>query len=145
MSLGIDDVRRQGGLLIDALNRRDFDAIEGMEFFAPDLLFNSTIAAAEGDTYVGVDGLRKWAANIDETWEDFNVELIRVEPAGANRAVAEFVSTGRARGSGAQLEMRTGQVWTWSDGVWIRNDSYGSAREAFEAAGLPYDPSTRST
>ena len=145
MSLDLDQVRRQAEQLLDALNRRDFEAIEGMDFFAEDAHFRSAIAAAEGDTYLGVDGLRKWAANIDETWDDFTIELIRIEPAGEDRVVAELRNTGRARGSGAPLEMRTGQVWTWRDGRWIGNDSFTAARDAFEAAGVPYDPSTRST
>jgi ketosteroid isomerase-like protein len=144
VSIGIEEIRRHAELLLDALNRRDFEAIEQMEFFAYDARFNSAIAAAEGDTYLGVDGLRKWAANIDETWEDFRIELVRVVPCGEDRVVAELRNTGRARGSGAPLEMRTGQVWTWRDGVWIGNDSFTDARAAFETAGVPYEPSTRS-
>ena len=145
MSVDVEHVRRQGELLLDALNRRDFEAIAAMEFFGEDTRFNSAIAAAEGDTYLGVDGLRKWAANVDDTWEGFTIELLRVEAAGEDRFVAEMRTTGTARGSGAPLELHTGQIWTWRDGMWIRNDSFTDARAAFEAAGVPYEPSTRST
>jgi ketosteroid isomerase-like protein len=145
LSIDLDLVRRQGTLLLDAINRRDFAAIERMEFFHEEARFYSTIAAAEGDTYVGVDGLRKWAANVDETWEAFTVELVRVEAVDDERVVAELRTTGRARASGIPLEMRTGQIWTWPDGVMTENVSFSDPQGAFEAAGVPYDPSTRST
>ena len=145
MSLDLDEIRRQADLLLDALNRRDFDAIERMGFFGVESRFYSTIAAAEGDEYVGVDGLRKWARNVDEIWEGFSIEIVRIEPAGEDRVVAELHPTGTARASGAPLDLRIGGIWTWRDGLWVSNESFPDVRSAFDAAGVPYEPSTRST
>jgi ketosteroid isomerase-like protein len=140
VSIGIDEIRRRAHAVIDALNRRDFEAIEAMGVFPPDGEFHSALAVAEGDVFRGVDGLRKWARAADETWADYSVEILRIEPMGGNRAVAEFRNTGRARASGVPLDMRTGQIWTFTDeGLWTRNETFTDAREAFELAGVPYE------
>jgi ketosteroid isomerase-like protein len=83
--------------------------------------------------------LRDWARDVDEIWDDFEMEIARIVPAGENRAVTEFHITGTARASGAPLDTHTGQVWTWDDaGVIARNDSFTDPREAFALAGVPY-------
>jgi ketosteroid isomerase-like protein len=146
VTLSLDEKRAQVRQLIGALEARDFDAIAALEFYDADAEFRSTISASEGEVYRGVEGLRAWAMSVDEIWEDFRVEVAEVHDAGENRAVVIFNVTGTAKVSGVPLDTQTGQVWTWSDdGVVIRNDSFGHAHAAFEFAGLPYGPSTRST
>ena len=146
MPLSLEEVRAKGALIVEALNARDFDALAGFDFFDNEHSeFNSTIAASEGETYLGVEGMRAWARNVDETWDDFRIELLRIEPAGEGRVVVELRTTGVAKVSGIPLDMNTGQVWYWDErGIFARNDSYTHAQEAFEAAGVPYGPSTRS-
>ena len=56
--------------------------------------------------------MREWGRNVDETWEDFRVELLRVEPAPDGRVVVELHVA--------------------------RNDSFSDARDAFAAAGVPH-------
>jgi ketosteroid isomerase-like protein len=146
MTFDVRDMRRRGEQIIAWLNARDFAAIEASGFFGAAAQFRSAIAVSEGEVYSGVDGLRQWARNVDETWDDFHIEVLDVQPSGPNRAVAVFRVTARARASEVPLDIRVGQVWTWSDdGVWIANDSFTDPAEAFEAAGLPYPPSTRAT
>lgn len=120
---------------MDALNRRDFDAIADLPF-DPEGEFRSAFAVAEGEVYIGVDGLRKWAENVDATWEDFHVELIEFHEVDEHRAVLVFHNTGRAKASGIPLDMRTSQVWTWRDGKVWRNDSFTDPDEAFRVVGL---------
>lgn len=126
--------------LMAALNARDFDAIAAMPFFDNERSeFNSAFAAAEGGVFRGLEGLREWARAVDDTWEDFHVEIVRTVPAGENRAVAEFRLTGTARGSGLPLDGGASQLWTFDeDGVIIRNDAWTDPRRAFEEAGVPY-------
>ena len=146
MTLTLDEVRALGEALIEALNARDFDAIAGFPWFDhAHAEFRSAIATSEGEVYRGVGGLRRWAANVDDTWDDFRIELLEVHDAGPDRTLTLLRATGRAKVSGVPLDLRTAQIWTWKDGVIVRNDSYTDPREAFEAAGLPYEPSTRST
>lgn len=140
--LTLEEIRANGAALVEALNARDFDAFVGYDFFDEEHSeFNSAIAASEGETYLGVEGLRAWARNVDETWTDFRLELLRIEPAAdEDRVVVEMRATGTARASGVPLDIHTGQVWHWDErGVFARNDSFSDPREAFEAAGVPYD------
>lgn len=139
----IDSYARE---LIGALNARDFDAIAEMPHFDNERSeFNSAFAAAEGGVFRGLEGLREWARAVDETWDDFHVEILRTVPAGENRAVAEFRLTGTARASGAPLDGGASQLWTFDEeGVIVRNDAWTDPRKAFEVAGVPYGPSTRS-
>jgi hypothetical protein len=127
--------------MIAALNARDFDAIGSLEWFDNERSeFNSAISSAEGETYIGLEGLRRWARAIDEAWEGFHVHVVRIEPVDGLRAVAELRNTGTARASGIPLDMKTAQIWTFDeeDGTFLRNDSYTDPRQGFEAAGVPY-------
>ena len=141
-----EEIERRARTLVAALNARDFDAIAAMEWFDNESSeFNSALSAAEGRLYRGLEGLRQWARDVDETWEDFRIEIVRVVPAGDCMNVTEFQNSGRARVSGVPLDALTAQVWHWNEsGVILRNDSYTDVREAFAAAGVPYEPSTRS-
>ena len=144
--LTLEEVRAHADALIRALNARDFDAIAGSEYFDEDRSeFRSAIATSEGEVYRGIDGLRHWAANVDETWDDFRIEIVDLQRADPDRTLPVLHATGRAKASGVPLDLQTAQVWTWDErGVMIRNDSFTDPREAYEAAGVPYEPSTRS-
>ncbi len=146
MTLSIDEKRAHGQALIDALNARDFDAICASPYFDDEHSeFRSAIAVSEGEVYRGIEGLRDWAANVDATWDDFHIEIHEHHEIDADRSLTVFSVTGRARASGVPLHLRTAQIWTWEDGKMVRNESFTDPREAYEAAGLPYEPSTRST
>ena len=120
---------------MDAINSRDFDALDRMPF-APDFEFRSVIAISEGDVYVGMDGLRRWAAAVDETWSDFRADPVEFREAPGDRAVVVFHATGRAQASGVPLDVRNAQVWMWRDGRLCRVDAYSNPRDAFHAVGL---------
>lgn len=81
---------------------------------------------------------------MDATWDDFHIEIVEHHEIDAHRSLTVFNVTGRAKASGVPLELRTAQIWSWEGGKMVRNDSFTDPREAFEAAGLPYAPSTRS-
>ena len=55
--------------VLGALNARDFDALA--DLLGPAVEFNSVVAAAEGaGAYRGIDGLRKWAEEVDAVSAD---------------------------------------------------------------------------
>ncbi len=131
----VDVKRQQFEAFIDALNARDFDSLA--ELLDPEATFDSLLAASEGkEAYTGIDGLRKWAEEVDAMWEDWHQAVVVFRDAGANKAVAVIRATGRARGSGVPLDTRTGNVLTWRDGKGWGNRAYSDPREAFEAEGL---------
>lgn len=129
----VPDKCAQYRAVVDALNARDFDAVT--ELVAPDLEFRSTLAI-EAQVYTGIDGLKRWAADVDATWEDFRVEVVECHDVGAERAVAVNRNTGRARVSGVPLDDVRGVVLTWRNGQAWRNVVYQHPEEAFRAVGL---------
>ncbi len=128
-------MRAQATQLMEALNARDFDAMAAMPL-DPELEFRSILAASEGTSYRGIEGLPQWARDVDTIWENFGIEILELVPAGNDRAVLVMRVTGRARGSGVPLESTIGQVWHWRDGrLWL-NDVHSDPRDAFAAAGI---------
>jgi ketosteroid isomerase-like protein len=129
------DGRKQLEAQLDALNARDFDGLS--ELLDPAVEFRSILGASEGGAaYTGIDGLRKWAAEVDAVWEDWHQEVVDYREVGETQAVAVLRATGRARRSGVPLDTRTGNVLTWRHGKGWRNEAYSDPRQALEAVGL---------
>jgi ketosteroid isomerase-like protein len=131
----VEVVRQQFEAILDAVNARDFDSLA--EILPPGgMEFRSALAVAEGEeAFTGIDGLRKWAEQVDSTWEGWRQELVDFR-VGDNQAVAVLRATGRARASGVPLDTRTGNVLTWGRGRGWRIRAYRDPHEAFEAVGL---------
>ena len=121
--------------LMAAVVRRDFDAV-GRGPLHPDFEYHSLFARAEGEVWHGVDGLRRWAEEVDGTWDDFRVEIESIEEVDADTAVLCARLTGRAKASGVPLDNRLGQLWTREDGLIRRVTAYSTLDEARAAAGL---------
>ena len=134
-----DDWRAVAEMLIDALNSRDYDAIEDLPIH-PELEFHSTIAASEGRIYQGSGWARAWAKAVDDAWEDFRIDIVDAQPVADDRAVVVFHVTGIARTSRVPLDQHTSQLWTWRDGLAWRNEGFSDATGAFRAAGVPPRP-----
>ena len=129
------DGRKQFEVILDALNARDFESLT--ELLDPGFEFRSILGATEGEAaYTGIDGLRKWAEEVDAIWEDWHQEVVDYREVGESQAVAVIRATGRARASGVPLDSCTGNVLTRRDGKGWRNEAYSDPREAFKAAGL---------
>ena len=128
--------RERGETVVAAINARDFDAIAEMPFVDPSFEFFSALSAVEGRSHVGASGLRDWAAEMDEVWDSFRIELTDLREAQDGRLVALYHVYGDARGSGVPLDTMTAQVWTLrNDKLW-RNQSYTEPQAALEAVGL---------
>jgi ketosteroid isomerase-like protein len=116
-------------------NHEDFeDWIEG---FAPDVQYFSSVSASTDGRgeFHGHDGMRDFVKSYFEAWEWFR--LHPVEFIESDEQVFAFLTTsGRGRGSGAEVRGQVAHVWTFSDGRAIRCLSFASRQEALEAAGL---------
>ena len=135
MGAGKELMRAQAAQLMAAINARDFDAAGELPL-EPESEFRSIIAASEGATYRGIEGLRQWARDVDAVWEDFRIETLELVPAGDDCAVLVMHLTGTARASGVPLDSTIGQVWHWREGrLWL-NEAYADPRDAFAAAGI---------
>ncbi|HEX8646372.1 MAG TPA: nuclear transport factor 2 family protein [Thermoleophilaceae bacterium] len=119
--------------LIDATIRRDFGALEG-GMLHPDFEYESLFAQAEGEVWRGVNGLRRWAEEVDTIWEDFRVTVEGIEVVDDDTAVLCARLTGRARGSGVPLDQQIGQVWIRRDGMVERVVAHPTLEDARAAA-----------
>jgi ketosteroid isomerase-like protein len=88
------------------------------------------VVTYHGPTEVG-EFLRGWAAAFDE----FGFEADETIDAGDCVAVC-LHQWGRGKGTGARVESRTWQVFTFGDGKVTRCRGYPTKAEALEAAGL---------
>ena len=86
-------------------------------------------------TYRGHHGWQKWMRAIGESWEDIWWEPQRLIDAG-DQVVALVTAHVRGRGSGIELEVPIGNVWTIRDGLAVRFELFLNPAEALEAAGL---------
>ena len=129
------DGRKQLEAMLDALNARDFESLT--ELLDPAVEFRSILGATEGEAaYTGIDGLRKWAEEVDAVWEDWHQEVVDFREVSDSQAVAVIRATGRARGSGVPLDTCTGNVLTWRHGKGWQNEAYSDPTEALQAVGL---------
>jgi ketosteroid isomerase-like protein len=86
-------------------------------------------------SYRGLDGFEKWLGLMRESWEDLWWEPERMVDAG-DHVVAFVTAHVRGRGSGIELEVPLGNLWTFRDGRAVRFEMFMNPDEALEAAGL---------
>jgi ketosteroid isomerase-like protein len=105
----VEVVRRCYGLGAD----RDFSALS--ELAHPDVVVDLSRNVFNPGAHRGLEGFRHFVEQVDEMWEDFQIEPEEFVDAGDNVFVASRMS-GRGRGSGVEVEMRAFAVWTLREG-----------------------------
>jgi ketosteroid isomerase-like protein len=108
-------------------------------FFAvcdPEIEWDVSRLMPEPRVYHGHDGVREFWRSWVGTWRDFDFELEEAIDAGGDQVVARVRQVGRGRGSGVDVELRFGQIWTVRDGRIVRFRTFPSFEEALEALGL---------
>ena len=98
-------------------------------------LQSAIIGGAEGRVYRGHDGLRRWFAETQESFEDLKTELTEFCDLG-DRVVGFGHIHARGRESGLELDSATGWVFDLRAGKVVRALGFLSREDALEAAGL---------
>ena len=114
--------------LLEALNRRDFDAVEG--FYAPD-----AVLRGEAGTFEGAAAIRGLFEDMQRPFEDFHVEAEEIIDLGHEVGFGVIVVTGRPVGSTGEVRFRYAIVAIWTNGVIeqdMRNINIDEARAAAE-------------
>jgi ketosteroid isomerase-like protein len=126
------------GIVLDqfaATNERDFP--RAMGYYDEDVqLVVDPLAFLEGGTFTGRDAVGGWFGNWFATFEPgyrFEVEEAR-DLGGVILLVATH--RGRGRESGAEVQGRTGYLYTVRGGKIVRVELYRDRAAALEAAGL---------
>jgi ketosteroid isomerase-like protein len=85
--------------------------------------------------YRGFEGLLRWQADWERSWESWRWEPKEYIDAG-ERVVAVLHVHAKGRQSGVDVERLDGAVYTMREGKCVRLDYYGSKEQALEAVGL---------
>jgi ketosteroid isomerase-like protein len=121
---------------IDALNRRDFDAL--LAFLSPDVVWEALEGVSGiGELYRGRAEVREWIALMSEnTEEGFHTEIEQMADLGDDRVFIAVVLTARRKGSGLPFEYRTWQIVRFADGLIRRRQVFWTRAQALKTAGL---------
>jgi ketosteroid isomerase-like protein len=133
----VEIVRR----VFDAAARRDTAAL--LSLYDPQVEWDGSRhrwAEVLGETmsrFHGHEGLRKWARQYYEMWENYEDDLEQLIAAG-EQVVSVVTTRARGRASGVAVEWKhNAGVWTVRDGKIVRVIWFATVADALEAAGLP--------
>lgn len=117
-----------------AVNRGDRETAIG--FLDPEVVIDATRSVFNSTTYVGMQGIRQWIADIDEVWGHFGLEVSELIDAG-DKVVVIGRLVGRGKASGVHVEQPIAGIWTLRDGHIVRGEiGYTDRTEALGVAGL---------
>ena len=115
-------------------NEGDYDFL--FSFAAPDVELFSRFGSLTGDDpYRGYEGVREWLADIQQSFERFDLWLDEVRDLGDDVLAIGGINM-RARGSGLDMKEPMGWVLEFRDGRVARMRFYTPPAEALEAVGL---------
>ena len=96
-------------------NTREFEAL--IPLVADDVEWEpATMAAVEGGSYRGIEGLRQFFDEWDKAWTKWEVEPAEVQDLGDRVLVLGHVQA-EARGSGLPLDQQVGYLFRFRDGL----------------------------
>jgi ketosteroid isomerase-like protein len=122
---------RQG---FEAYGRRDVDGF--LSYLDQEFeLHSAIVGGAEGKVYRGHDGVRRWLADSDESFDQLRIDPHEFRDLGDRILVFGRIRA-RGRQSSLELDSATGWVCTVRDGKLVKAEGFLSRAEALEAAGL---------
>ncbi len=117
---------------VETMNRRDIEGV--IALMDPGVRFEHRLAALQGN-FVGVDGVRRWFADLVEHFDAWQVHCPDIRDLG-DRVLALGTIHATGRGSGAETELPLTVVARFSDGRITHFTDFGDKAQALEAAGL---------
>ena len=117
---------------VEAVNRRDIaTALQGMD---PGVRFEHRLAALQG-SFVGIDGVRRWFADLVEHFDSWWIYCDDIRDLG-NRVLALGTIRTTGKESGVETELPLAIVAEFTNGLITDYIDYGDREQALEAAGL---------
>ena len=110
----------------------DFATVNAL--FHPDHVLESMTSRVEGRDFQGGRGFREWLADMDQTWESWEVRIDRVTEIDDERVLMVTVTSARSK-RGISLTQDSGFIVTIRDGRIVRTENPGSVERALEIAG----------
>jgi ketosteroid isomerase-like protein len=115
-----------------AVNRGDIDGL--LESVHPDVEFTSLIAEAEGETFKGHEGIRRWWEQVVILLGGLNGDIEEIRDVGENRLLARVAGTYRP--SGVEVHQTVWNLVSFRDGKATGWEFFRTEEEALEALGL---------
>ena len=124
----LEELARQG---IDAISRRDFDAV--LARYMPDAVW---VVASLGmaETFEGREAIRGVLEDAVAPYDDYKVVLEEFRDLGNGVTFNVQLARGRPTGSSVFVEQRVAWVTVWTDGLIERSSIYTDIDEARAAA-----------
>jgi ketosteroid isomerase-like protein len=119
----------------DAITERDVHA--GLALCHEEVEFFSLMAQLEARTYRGHAGITRYFEDVESTWDEWRVDVERIEAAPDGRVVIVMSTHMCGKGSGIPLTERVAHVWEFKDEKLWRAQLYRDPAEALTVAGLP--------
>lgn len=108
----------------------------GAPIYAPDFVYEDDFLPDHvGETYRGLDGLRRAWTGFTEPFEAMSYELEQVAGSG-DRVVSTHQVWMKARHTGIVQSVRVGYLWTFRGGRLIHGRAFLDPDQALKAAGL---------
>ena len=97
---------------VEAVNRRDWDAVES--FYAPDAV---DVGVEAIGTFEGAAAIRGYYEDLASSYDDAHVETEEIIDLGNGVTFAVVLITGHLVGSSGDVQMRFGSVASWTEAV----------------------------
>jgi ketosteroid isomerase-like protein len=110
------------------------DVLGFLRFMDPEIHFEPQQALLQG-SYVGLDGVRKWLADLAEHYQDGHLHYADIRDLG-DRVLALGTLRVTGMGSGIEIKVPLAVVASFRDGLLTHLKDYGDHDQALEAAGL---------
>ena len=123
------DLIRLARLLNEAINRRDWDAVES--FYSPDAV---DVGVEALGTFEGATAIRGYYEDLARAVDDFHVETQEIIDLGKGVTFAVVLITGHPVGSSGEVEIRYGSVASWTEAVIERLTAFMDIDEGRAAA-----------
>jgi ketosteroid isomerase-like protein len=117
---------------LEAWGRGDAEAV--LAALHPAVEIHSPQEVGNAGTYRGHAGYRKWEGLWMEAWEDFDNEILLVEPVGQRHVVVDAHQRGTGRGSGIEVDREVSMLCEIRDGRLVRFHIYSTHERALAVA-----------
>jgi ketosteroid isomerase-like protein len=124
----LEELARQG---IDAVNRRDFDAL--LARYMPDAVLVATSLGMR-ETFEGREAIRGALEDMVAPFDDYAIVLEEFRDLGNGVTLHVQLARGRPTGSSVFVEQRAASVNDWTDGLLARAAIYTDIDETRAAA-----------
>jgi ketosteroid isomerase-like protein len=118
---------------IAAINARDVESY--LACCTEDVKLETPMAAV-GGVYEGIDGIRRFFADIEEAAPDFRIELDGVEEVDSKRVIAFLRTSSTGRASGIRMAASQTNLYDLIDGKISHIRIFFDRQQALKAVGL---------